>query len=178
MWLVRHAHTIACDEAAGQWWSEIDTLVRQIERAIDRPVRRVWLGECPTWNERTRQVCGVSLWAPEDAIEVFCRRCRTTHNCNRLQLLLQNDLERTKVPWEKIVLANKSQPLDRQVPERTLQSWRHGKNGDPPRLPIRGYKRPDGRVVINRHSPDDVPLYLWPDVRKVRDAKPQQQLEG
>ena len=177
-WLAAGMHAIACDESAGEWRAEIDKLVRSIERAIDKPTKRVWLGDCPTWNEHTRTTCGVSLWAPEDAPEVRCHRCRASHDPRRLKLLLFNDLERTKVPWEKILLANKSQPEDRRVPERTLQSWRHGKDGNPPRLTIRGYRRPDGRVVINRHSPEDTPLYLWPDVRRLRDEKPQKKPTG
>ena len=172
-WLTQHVHAIACDESAGQVWAEVDSLVRQIERAIDRPTRRVWLGDCPDWDERTQRVCGVSLWAPEDALQVRCHRCRTTHDPSRLKLMLFNDLERTKVPWEKILRANKSQPEDRQVNERTLQHWRaSGK------LPIRGFRRPDGRLVINRHTEDDIELFLWPDVRKLRDAKPQKKPTG
>jgi hypothetical protein len=167
-WLAAHVKAIACDEAAGQCYEEIKTLIESIERLVNRPLRRKWLGQCPEWNERTRQSCGVSLWAREDAIEIRCQQCGTTHNCDRLKLLLFNDLEREKVPWDKILRANKSQPEDRQVPERTLQSWR--RTG---RLKARGYRRPNGREVINRHSGDDVPLYLWPDVRKLRDAKPQ-----
>ena len=178
-WLAGAVHAIACDEGAGVWRADVDSLVRAIQRAVDRPTRRVWLGDCPTWNEQARTVCGVSLWAPEDAVEVWCYRCRSTHDCNRLKLLQYSDLEREKVPWEKILRANKSQPLDRQIPERTLQSWRRpGKDGQPPRLKIRGYRRPDGRTVINRHSDEDVPLYLWPDVRKLRDEKPQKRPTG
>lgn len=174
IWLARNVHALACDESAGQWRAEVDMLVRAIERAVDRPIRRIWLGDCPTWHENTRQVCGVSLWAPEDAVETRCHRCRATHDPKRLKLLLFNDLERKKVPWEQILQANKSQPEDRQVPERTLQSWRRsGKDGAAPKLTIRGYLRPNGREVINRHGEDDVPLYLWPDVRRLRDAKPQ-----
>lgn len=172
--LAANMSAIAADEAAGVWHAEIRSYIRRIERCIDRPMGRKWLGECPTWNEHTQQSCGVSLWAPEDAPQVRCHRCRCAHDPSRLKLLLFNDLERKKVPWEKILQANKSQPENRQVPERTLQSWRRsGKNGEDPKLKIRGYRRPNGRVVGSRHSEEDVPLYLWPDVRKLRDAKPQ-----
>jgi hypothetical protein len=173
LWLAENAHAIACDEAAGECFTTFEQHAKAAERVVDLPTRRTWLGQCPTWNERSRTACGVTLWAPEDAIEVRCHQCRGTHKCDRLKLLLFNDLEREKVPWEKILRANKSQPQDRQVPERTLQSWRStGK------LKAHGFRRPNGRVVINRHSEDDEPLYLWPDVRKLRDAKPQKKVTG
>lgn len=171
--LAEHVGAIACDESAGECLAELEDHVRAIEKVINRPTRRVWLGDCPTWHERTRRICGVSLWALEDAVEVRCQHCRGTHDPQRLKLLLFNDLERKKVPWTKILQANKSQPEDRRVNERTLQSWR--RSG---RLSIRGYLRPNGREVINRHSDEDEPLYLWPDVRKLRDAKPQKAPTG
>ena len=177
-WLSDNVHTLACDESAGQWRAEVGDLVRSIVNVIDRPTRRTWLGECPTWNEGTRMVCGVSLWAPEDSVEVTCPRCRQEHNCNRLRLLQFNDLERTKVPWERILQANKSQPPDRQVPERTLRSWRLGSDEQLPRLRVRGYQRPDGSRGIARHSEEDVELYLWPDVRRLRDERPQKGKTG
>lgn len=165
-WLARNVQSISLDESAGQWWVDIDSIARQAESIVDRPTRRVWLGECPTWNEGTRKVCGVNLWAPEDAVETRCHRCKATHDPKRLRLLLFSDLERTKVTWEKILQANRSQPADRRVPERTLQSWRTGKDKKPPRLLVRGYRE------------DGVELYLWPDVRRLRDERPQKGVTG
>lgn len=178
-WLTERVSAIAAGEGAAECLRDVQTAIERTERMANRPVRRVWLGDCPHYHDRTEQTCGVSLWAPEDAIEVRCHRCRTVHDPQRLKLLLFNDLERAKVPWERILKANKSQPEDRQVPERTLQSWRKpGKNGDPPRLKIRGYRRPNGRIVNNRHSDEDVPLFMWPDVRKLREEKPQKKPTG
>ncbi len=177
-WLYGNVHALACDESAGHWRAEVDTLVRSIVSVIDRPTRRTWLGDCPTWNENTRTVCGVTLWAPEDGVEVTCPRCRQAHNCNRLRLLQFSDLERTKVTWERILKANKSQPPDRQIPERTLRSWRNNTDDQPPRLRVRGYQRPDGSRGIHRRSDEDIELYLWPDVRKLRDERPQKSKTG
>jgi hypothetical protein len=169
-----HVQSIACDEAAGELLGDLAGHVRAIEKIVNRPDRHVWLGACPTWHESTRRNCGTPLWAREDAIEVRCDRCRTTHACDRLKLMLFSDLEREKVPWANILRANKSQPEDRQIPERTLQSWR--RMG---RLMPRGYRRAsNGREVINRHSEDDEPLYLWSDIRRLRDAKPQKKPTG
>jgi hypothetical protein len=169
-----HVQSIACDEGAGELLGDLTGHVRAIEKIVNRPDRHVWLGACPTWHESTRRNCGTPLWAREDAIEVRCDRCRTTHACDRLKLMLFSDLEREKVPWANILRANKSQPEDRQIPERTLQSWR--RMG---RLMPRGYRRAsNGREVINRHSEDDEPLYLWSDIRRLRDAKPQKKPTG
>jgi hypothetical protein len=178
LWLLVHCDAIVVSEAAGLCYSEIHDCIEAIKRQIDRHDRRVWLGDCPTWSEQTRRTCGESLWATEETIETQCPRCRSTHNCNQLRLMQFSDLERQKVPWEKILKANKSQPYDRQIPERTLQSWRFGKDGQPPRLKVRGYMRPSGRSGTTRHNVDDIPLYLWSDVRRLRDEKPQKKPTG
>lgn len=178
LWLAGNIHAIACDESAGRIRAEVDTLKRSIERVVDKPIRRIWFGDCPTWDERLYRACGIGLWAPEDAIEVRCPRCRASHNADRLKLLLWNDLEREKVPWERILQANKSRPTDEQIPERTLRSWRMSNDGKPPRLRPRGWRRPDGSHGISQRGPDDVPLFLWPDVRRLRDEKPQKVKTG
>lgn len=172
-WLAEHVSAIACDESAGVWHDEISGYVRRIERCIDRPARRRWLGPCPKWNEQTRKACGVDLYAHEDAIEVHCRTCRTTHNCNRLKLLQQNDIERELLTWDRVLKANKWQPDDCRVPERTLRIWR--KTG---RLKPRGWLRPNGRHGGTQHSADDQPLYRWQDVRRLRAEKPQRANTG
>lgn len=178
-WLAANVGAIACDEAAGQWHGEIAGYVRRIELCIDRPLRRRWLGPCPTWDEQVRKACGTDLYAREDAIEVYCRKCRATHNCNRLQLLQQGDLERERLTWDRLLKANKYQPDEFRIPERTLRLWRKaGPNGEPPRLKPRGWLRPDGSHGINRRTNDDEPLYLWSDVRKLRSEKPQKVATG
>lgn len=168
-WLAYNVHSIALDEAAGQIFAEIETNVRAIEKVINPPVPRKYLGPCPTWNERTRQACKFELWAAGEAIEVTCPRCRRTHTCNRLQLLLVNDLDRAKVTVERILELNRVLPEEYRIPERTLRRWRKpGPKGEPPRLKPRGWLRPDGSHGIHRRSDDDRPLYLWSDVRKLR----------
>jgi hypothetical protein len=168
-WLARNVHALACDESAGQWRAEVESLTRGIERAIDRPIGRKYLGPCPTWNEQTRKVCKAELWAPADAIDTFCRACRQTHNCNRLQLLLIGDLERSRVTINRILELNRILPEEYRIPERTLRHWRTpGKDGKPPKLRPKGYLRPDGRIVINRHTTEDEPVFLWSDVRRLR----------
>ena len=166
-WLHRHVDVVALDEAAGEILDELTDMRQRVERTINRPIPRKWLGYCPTWNEGTRKACGRELWAPGDAIETWCRDCRTTHNCNRLQLLLVNDMAREKVSIARVRELNRKLPEEYRVPERTLRDW--VAKGQ---LRPRGYQRPDGSRGIARHSPDDVPLYLWDDIQKLR-AMPQ-----
>jgi hypothetical protein len=172
-WLAVETHAIACDESAGTWFDEIDSLVHNIERAVDRPVGRKWLGGCPTWDDDKRAACGTQLYAAEDALEVYCRVCRATHSCSRLKLLQQNDLERERLTWDRLLTANKMQPDGFRVPLRTLQKWRQDGSLKP-----RGWLRPDGGHGITKRNADDEPLYLWSDVRKLRERKPQKAATG
>jgi hypothetical protein len=167
-WLAAYVGAIASDESAGQWHNEIRAYVRRIERVIDRPIGRKFLGKCPTWDDHTRRICGRELNAPEDAIEVYCRACRATHNCDRLQLLLVNDLARKKLTAEQIrEYQRRYLPPEFRVSERTLRHWiQHG------RLKPRGYLRPDGSHGINQRNVDDEPLYLWRDIERLRAERP------
>lgn len=162
-----HVQAIACDEAAGECVRDLNGHMRRIEHIVNRPVPMRDLGRCPTWDERKRMACGTELRCREGTIQITCPACRQTHNTDRLQLLRMNDLMRFPVPWDNIIKANKTQPEGFSVPEPTLRRWRaEGK------IKVRGYRRADGRKVINRHSDDDVPLYLWSDITRLRAERP------
>lgn len=200
-WLSGQLTAISADETAGHIYSEIHCLVGderrdgRIGKAINRPIPMRDLGRCPTWNEDTRTICGTALRARADVIEVYCRNCRTTHNTDRLQLLMVNDLARAKVTSAEILLLNRMLPEDYRIVESTLRRWQSPVKGAPPRLKTRGFLRPcpcghgsrhhdrhrdagcrkcadcttyGGREVINRHGEDDEILYLWADVRQLR----------
>lgn len=173
IWLTHHVPAIASHEQAGHWHHTIAGLTKRITHITDRPARRVWLGPCPTWDDTTRHACGTDLYAPEDAIETHCRTCHATHNCNRLKLLQQNDIERKLLTWEELLNANKWQPDDCRVPERTLRNWRNTN-----RLKPRGWQRPNGRHGGTQHTTNDQPLYRWTDVRRLRAEKPQRTNTG
>jgi hypothetical protein len=192
LWLSERVPAIAADEAAGQHYADVARLVTSIETLINKPIPMRFCGKCPTWIEDKRAICGTDLRCREDAPEVYCRHCRATHNPDRLQLLLQNDLERKDLTFDKILKANLTQPVEFQIKPRMLRLWRQqGK------LKVHAYLRPcscshrytdhradatrcskcdctgfDGRKVINRHSDDDEPLYRWPDVRQLRAEVP------
>lgn len=166
LWVAGHAHSLANLESAGRTLRQATRLVGQIERAVNRPAPRRYLGRCPTWIDSAAKICGKQLEADEDAIEVQCTDCHRVHNCNRLQLVMVNDLAREKVTIGRILEINRRLPEDYQIPARTLRRWR--KEG---KLKPHGYRRPDGRTGIARHSDEDVPLYLWRDVEKLRSER-------
>jgi hypothetical protein len=195
-WLSVNLGAILVGEDAGRFLAEMRSAVGAIERTVNRPIGWKWLGPCPQWIEARHAICGRELKARSDAIEVTCRDCRQTHNCDRLQLLLINDREREKLTAERILELNRFLPPAYRISERTLRRWRKpGLKGEPPKLKTRGFMRPcecghqyskhlrngkpkqckccdcdryNGREVITRHSEDDEPLYLWADVRKLR----------
>jgi hypothetical protein len=168
-WLAAHVKAIACDEAAGQCYEEIKTLIESIERLVNRPVPWQMLGKCTTWNEHTRTACGTDLRCREGTIEITCPACRRTHNTAHLKLMMMKELEREKFTADEIIKLNRRLPEDYRISERTLRRWRKpGRNGEVKLKPC-GYRRAsDGREVINRHSEDDEPLYRWIDVTRAR----------
>jgi hypothetical protein len=207
LWLRGQLRAICADESAGQIYADIHNLVGdthegggnthhegRICKAINRPIPMRFCGNCPTWHEDQRKVCGAELWCRDGDIEVFCKACRQTHNANRQQLLMVNDAEREKMTIKRVLQLNRVIPQEYRIDERKLRRWRSvGPKGEPPKLKTRGYLRPcscnhkhsehnrrgeckrcdvcsgfDGREVITRHSEDDEPLYLWADVQKLR----------
>ena len=165
LWLAGNIHAIACDESAGKVRAEVDSLVRSIKTVVDKPIAIQRLGYCPT--ELDGQQCRTLLSAREDAIEVYCPKCRTTRSCDRMRAITAAEARRTYITWEQVLEANKEfgalEGRDRRVNGRTLQNWRATGALKP-----RGYLRPSGRRGNHRRSDEDEPLYSWPDVEELR----------
>lgn len=164
IWLAGAVHAIACDESAGQWRGEVDSLVRQIHRAVDRPVKIELLGFCITQVDNG--TCDTDLRAPVDAVEVRCRKCRTTRRCDTVRAQGQSDARRALIPWTKVLETNKTQPEDYRVPERKLRDWREVGLIKP-----RQYQYADGTNGVVRHEPDDIELFKWDDIVQLRSRK-------
>lgn len=169
-----HVGAIACDEAAGEILGVFQDHVRAIEKVINRPVPRKYLGPCPTWREaaddteativiegKRYKACGFDLNAIEDAIEITCPQCRKTHNCNWLQMALQKELESTPLPREKILKANRIQPDGHRISENTLRHW---------------FTR--GNLKPHSVGAGGEPRYLWSDVIKLRSERPKRKLKA
>ena len=165
LWLAGNIHAIACDESAGKVRAEVDSLVRSIKTVVDKPIAIQRLGYCPT--ELDGQQCRTLLSAREDAIEVYCPKCRTTRSCDRMRAITAAEARRTYITWEQVLEANKEfgalEGRDRRVNGRTLQNWRATGALKP-----RGYLRPSGRRGNHRRSDEDESLYSWPDVEELR----------
>lgn len=172
-WLALHVSAIAASEDADEICCDIESHMDDIVATINRPIPIRHLGKCPTWNEDKRRICGVELRAPEEELEVYCRRCKITHSVHRLLLARQEEAERTPITWDKLVKVNRMQPDGYQVPLRTLQHWRTREYLRP-----RGWLRPDGQRGIARHGDQDQPLFLWSDVRNLRVGRRQRETTG
>ena len=164
-WLALHVHAIACDESAGVWRGEIDSLTRSIRRVIDRPVRYELLGLCITQLDGGK-TCDTALRAPEDAIEVRCPKCRTVRRCDTVRAQGQSDARRAYITWGQVLETNRLQPDGWRVDERKLRDWRAAGV-----IKVHRYQGPDGSETIHRHGPDDKPLYRWGDVEQLRSQK-------
>lgn len=174
-WLADNVHAIACDESAAHWWTEIDQLVRTIERLVDKPEPLRFCGPCPTYIEDLRDNCGKLLYAqrsryiggkPQAVTEVRCSACKATHSIQTLITRLENRADTLRFTSSEILTV--MQTLETPIPERTWQRWRKEN-----RVKIRGYKRPDnpdgtrGRVGDYRRNDDDEPVYRLSEVRAV-----------
>jgi hypothetical protein len=162
IWLSEHFGAIRASEHIGDILADIERQQDEIETAVNRPIRWRFVGECPTYSDEKRTICGVELRAPEDHIEVTCPKCRTMYNINRLQVAFRAEFERRPQPWREVLSFNADSPPEFQIALSTLKRWR--KDGE---LPVRGWLRPDGNRGIARHGDDDVPLYLWSDVQQL-----------
>lgn len=172
-WLRAHLHSIAASENADDIAMDVESHLEDIVRLVNRPIRTMFLGTCPTWIEDDNRPCGTRLRAPQDSIEVYCPRCRTTHNCLRLLLELMNKAESQVHTFKDLVRINASQHEDWRIPESTLRNWR-----DTGALRAHQWVRPDGRKGLTQHGPEDVPLYSWADVKRLQLRKPQKLATG
>jgi hypothetical protein len=172
-WLAVNVAAIAASEEADDIAGDIHGMLEDIVTIVNRPIPVRELGPCPTWDEQRNGPCRNDLRAPADALETYCRRCKTTHGVNRLLLARFAEAERSLLTFDRLCKVNKMQPGDFQIPLRTLQHWRRVEVLKP-----RGWMRPDGRHGIARHTDDDQPLYSWADVRTLRVSRPQKARTG
>jgi hypothetical protein len=152
LFLARHVPAIACDEAAGELFTDVRNTVDAIERMINRPRPEKVLGPCPTLVGH-HQECAVHLTAPHGAIEIVCSKCDQTHNVEQLsERLFQQMHYRTFTIREllDVVLPR----LEEWVPRRTLYDW-----------------AAKGKLIPSGYSPDGYPLYVLADVRALRDMQ-------
>lgn len=150
IWLAVHVDSIAAHEDAADIASDVVGHLEDITTAINRPVPVRELGHCPTWVERDNRPCGVPLRAPADDVEVYCRRCRQSHNVNRLLLARMEELEHRHYTAAELIRVMRRIPEQYRVTERTLRRWRETQKLMP--VAMRG----------------DTPEYAWSDVQRLK----------
>lgn len=159
-WLSRHISAIANDEGCGELVADVQGLVGEIERIINRPVMDQFCGTCNGVVES--MPCDMRLYAPREAAEVYCTRCKTTHNIAELferTLNASDDKSFTIKELHKTIL-----PAVRchiEDPQRTMRRW-----------------FTTGKLVPTGYDSDGEPRFLLADVRELRDAKPQKSKTG
>jgi hypothetical protein len=158
LWLADNTDTIARNETAGDLYRDIKDKIHQIEHVINRPIPDRFCGTCATSIDGT--LCGLALYAPREAIEVHCARCKTTHNVEKLfQRTLDNSDDKSFTISE---LHRTILPAVREyVPPRTLQHW-----------------AAHGRLVPTGYGADGEPRFLLADVRRLRAMKTQSAATG
>lgn len=174
-WLAAGVHSIACDESAGQWRSEVDQLVRQIQRAVDKPTPPKLWGRCLHKLDDGTD-CATAIYGKRDAIQVVCpnRRCRAEYNAD---LLFQRNIKACDYMHftrEELIGNQRTEHADRYwtgfmgemgefVHYKQFQRWiKDGK------LKPRRFRRATGRHGSYRRNEEDIPEYLLADVRRVR----------
>lgn len=150
LWMAEYISAIASSEYADDIVGDIEGHMADIEKAVNRPIPTRYL-KCQTWMEDQRQVCGMDLRAKADDIEVFCRKCRATHNVNRLQLLMREALEREMLTVKQILDYNRTLPEEFRVNERRLRRWRQNNKLQPC-----GFRE------------GGEPMYRWADVQRLK----------
>lgn len=163
LWLRINLAAILAHPDAADIVGDIEIHQESLIECINRPVPTVILGPCPTWLEKRNQECSVPLSAPRDDIEVQCPRCRTVHNCHRLQLLRTDGITNgnTLVTFDQALTFNAEQPAQWQISPRTLRHWR-----------TTGQLQP---AAVNDNGQ---PLYSWPAIKLLHLAKPQKVTTG
>lgn len=179
LWLWANTASIAASENALDIAGDIESHIDQVVKVVNRPIEIMFLGRCPTWvesrdDQSTSGPCDYRLTAPRDSIEVYCPRCRTTHQCAWLLRTLWQELHSQLKPWDELVKVNARLPTEYRVKLRTLQDWRAKGLLKP-----RKWQRADGRMTTPfQHAANDIPLYSINDVRLLQIRKPQRSKTG
>lgn len=166
-WLAMHVHALACDEAAGQWKREIDTLVKKIGKLVDYPELPRQIGPCPTFDAKGDR-CNHELRARRDQTHITCPKCHVIHEVTAVTRIY---LERNRHRLFRLSQIERIlDQIEEPVSLRTLQRWH--KRGD---LRPRGYWRPNGNRGTMRRSEADTPGFWLEDARRIRERSTRMQ---
>ncbi|TDH48871.1 hypothetical protein E2F47_22155 [Mycobacterium eburneum] len=131
LWLAEHVDTIAADEHADVCYLEIEGIVHDIVRAINRPLPPRFCGPCPAQldadhdrncTQQHPHACATAITAPRDADNTSCPSCGAIHDPDELERELLKVIESWWMTQNELLLAMES--IRQPVPLRTFQEWR------------------------------------------------------
>jgi len=159
---------LAASPEAKECFLEMEALIKDIERCINRPIDPTPCGPCPTLTAPDQE-CGWALEAYPHDIEVTCGACGLTYNVERLrESHLASIGHRRYTRRDLLTLLER---IGEPVPKQTMSDWiRTGK------LKCRGYQRPTEpgkiiRMTLTRQSEKDKPVFRLEDARALRRSK-------
>jgi hypothetical protein len=125
--LAANIPAIACDEAAGELFQDVQNAVDAIERMINRPVEPKYCGPCPTLNE-DQDICSVGLFTKWDGVtkqyepEIECWKCHMTYNADELITDALSEVDGWLFTAAEVLetMAQIGEPIS----ERTWRHWR------------------------------------------------------
>lgn len=163
--MTKGANALAGHPQAKQCFEEMDTLIKDIERCINRPVDPIAVGPCPTLIAPDRE-CGRALEAYPGVVEVTCQVCRVTYNVERQRSVHLAAIGHRR--YNRQDLAAMMIRIGEPVPRQTMHDWIHSE-----RLKCRGYQRPTAegklpRFALTKQSDKDKPVYRLEDARALR----------
>ena len=133
-WLRTQVNAIAADETAAECYNEIEALIADIERRINRPSPPRFLGPCITdpapeevlTQRRTNGYhdtrCNRALSAERTATTVSCPQCQQTYDVDAVMEALFAQAGHSLMTVRELVDFVLPK-LDEPVPERTLLRW-------------------------------------------------------
>ena len=174
LWLAANIHAIACDESAGRIRAEVDSLVRAIQRVVDRSTPPKLWGRC--LHRVDGKDCATAIYGNHNAIEVTCPnpKCKSRYNAELLFTRNINACDYMHFTREELIGNQRTEHADRYwtgfmgelgefVHYKQFQRWLKDGKLKPAR-----FRRPSGRHGQWRRNEEDVPEYLLADVRRVR----------
>lgn len=174
--LADNVHTIASTENAGQCFNDVRHAIDTIERVINRPLPKRFLGPCPEEIGPTRcrikdphqhpHACATEIQADFDASEAICPQCKTVHRVDALVERLRNDLEFFPMTATELLgrraseLPGALEQLNEPVARATFYRWCSSGWLTP-----RAYRGRCGTVRTERQDDTDQPMYWLADIR-------------
>lgn len=126
-YLADNIAAIASHEEAGQCFSDVQNVIEDIERKINRPHDPKYCGPCPTVNP-DQSSCGVALFAEWDEQakqynnDLVCWKCHATHSAEQLISDALGDVDGWLFTAEEILETMKQ--IGEPISDRTWRHWR------------------------------------------------------